>query len=775
MKKKFVAVLFFCFLIFISFLFSGYIKVYYVLWGNGNRGECSFIELPNGRTVLIDGGGYSDKSSSWVDDFLNYLGVNTIDYMILTHGDSDHINGLKMVMENYTVRNFYCTGETEVIGMEYIQPDCNVWKISDFSGNFYDCYLSGKNFNYGENWDTSVDVRVLSADDNATGNERSLVIKLSYGESSFYFGGDATGNIENFIMSNIKDVAPIDIFKAEHHGSDTEGSNSQSFISWIKPKFVIVPSGGRSAPPPASNTIKRFIDNKIPIYTTYLDGTILIKADNKGNYDIVRMNAVNSITFTTDYIVFPKPKAFPSHVYAGDFTVSSNMPYVLPPPDLPDGLKVISRTKDSVTLDWNYDTSPSIEGYYIFYSTVQGGDPGANNGWINPGMTEETGIYIRYNDIPISSHPYTVSNLNPDTMYYFRLSVITTYYYERRYSDEVSTRTLPLMSIVSSIPCDGESGLDIDTSKFILNFSSEIDTSSVNSNSFSILRVMDKEGNFVNESVSFSYNVYTTSVTLTLLDDLEYNSKYEIHISSSLKDLNGNELKEEKIISFRTVMNTSEYNVIIEKGVRLKIPQNSISVSEAYAEIDIVDNSTIEEATEKLRYFPDPHLQISSNYYFIKIYDGNGDPVDSFENEITVEFDSTKENSVPYKLDENLRLWVRIPEYDYVSGRIRIKVKTLSYFVLVSEGKFSLSEIKCYPNPATDLVTFDGLSSDTRINIYTIYGKKVKSKKFLSDGTNYKLTFDLKDLSSGLYFWEAISYEGAEIRDRKVGRLVIVR
>ncbi|PIX13707.1 MAG: hypothetical protein COZ72_07925, partial [Elusimicrobia bacterium CG_4_8_14_3_um_filter_50_9] len=155
----------------------------------------------------------------FLDDFLDEMigEGGTINHMILTHPDSDHARGLRMAMDRYTVENFYCTGQKEIsdnTGMnDYIQPGCDIHRISTFTATTskqpYECYLSGPDTNYGPGWDPKVRVRVLSADDSKTAdsekNERSLVIKLSLGESSFYFGGDSEGAQEDAIRVNTPD------------------------------------------------------------------------------------------------------------------------------------------------------------------------------------------------------------------------------------------------------------------------------------------------------------------------------------------------------------------------------------------------------------------------------------------------------------------------------------------------------------------------------------------------------------------------------------------
>ncbi|MBU3956058.1 MBL fold metallo-hydrolase, partial [bacterium] len=239
---------------------TDYIKVFYVLMANSTLGDCIFIQLPNGDNAIIDGGNISSTANAnlYLDDFLDeIIGVGgTINHMILTHPDQDHSNGIKMAMDRYAVQNFYCTGQDEIDEMNsdnatrIANEGCAVYRISTFTATTskqpYECYLSGPDTNYGPGWDTKVRVRVLSAYDTALPNPRSMVIKLSLGESTFYFGGDAEGAQEDSIMTNTPGENPIDIFKAEHHGSDTNGSNKAAFLDWMSPKFAFIPTGGKT-------------------------------------------------------------------------------------------------------------------------------------------------------------------------------------------------------------------------------------------------------------------------------------------------------------------------------------------------------------------------------------------------------------------------------------------------------------------------------------------------------------------------------------------------
>ncbi|MBU4133941.1 MBL fold metallo-hydrolase, partial [bacterium] len=421
---------------------KNYMRVYYVLWGNGAYGDSIFIQLPGAdktldtpddKNVLIDGGGQSTAATSHLDNFLDYLEVTTINHMVLTHPHDDHYAGLNLVLNNYTVDNFYCTGTTEQNTVQTAlnsQASCTVYKMSDYSVG---SYLSGPDTNVGTAWDPNVVCKVLAFNNAASDNARSLVLKLSMGEASFLFGGDATVSVESGISSS---EGPVDFYKMHHHGSSAT-SNDTTFLSWLAPSYSILPTGGRSSPPPDATAISRVIDIESIIYRTDLDGTILVKADDAGNFDIVRMTAFAGNKDSHN------PASFPGDSY-GTFDLSAGMPYVLAPPSLPKNLAVKEIAGDDIKIDWDYDVSPSIAGYYLFYSTYPGGDPGANNVWKNAGMSEETGIYKRH-DTLLTSAPFTFSALalgltQPS---YLRLSAVTTYYYERRYSNEVYTTWPP--------------------------------------------------------------------------------------------------------------------------------------------------------------------------------------------------------------------------------------------------------------------------------------------------------------------------------------------
>ncbi|MFH1958452.1 MAG: MBL fold metallo-hydrolase [bacterium] len=404
MKKKSAIITFLLFYFFISPLVcAGYMKVYYLVPNQ----EVIYIELPNGKNVMIDGG--SSSAYTKINAFLQSKSVTTINFMALSHDHTDHFGGLKYVMSNYVVENFYCTGSAEEADM---QPQLGSEGCPIYNPTAGE-YISGPSTNVGPGWDNDVICKVLAANDAASDNNRSLVLKVSLGSASFLFGGDAESSVESGINSS--DLANTDFYKVHHHGSAT--SSRYGFLTTMKPQYAIQMDGGTVFSSSAFDNIIDYTDAKI--YRNNLDGDIIVKCDNQGNYDIVRE------------CTYPDSPSFLSGVYSAS------------PPALPTGLTVTDQTAISVTLDWN-NTTLDTQGnsitcaYDVFRATCSGGAGGAGFD-TQPGMAgDPTGIYKKITASPVSDSSYIDTTIDSGEDYYYRVSAVRTdYYYERRYSNEV--------------------------------------------------------------------------------------------------------------------------------------------------------------------------------------------------------------------------------------------------------------------------------------------------------------------------------------------------
>lgn len=250
------------------------------------QGDSTFIELPNGKSMLIDAGeiDQGDKVVAYIYE----QGYDTVNYVVATHAHSDHIGGLPQVLSNFNV--------DEVIMTE----DKNDTQI--FSNLFTAIYVNGATLHYVMAGDTIISEgdllvevvapKVLVSDDY---NNNSVVIKITYGNTKFLFTGDAEKSEEDGIWTNIK----CDLLKVGHHGS--KSSSSANFLKKVNPTYAIISCGlYNSYGHPTDEVLQRLNERKIKTYRTDLQGTILVTSDGKTisiNKEPVDFN--QSVTTTT--------------------------------------------------------------------------------------------------------------------------------------------------------------------------------------------------------------------------------------------------------------------------------------------------------------------------------------------------------------------------------------------------------------------------------------------------------------------------------------------
>lgn len=239
------------------------------------QGDAIYIEAPNKKQVLIDGGKDSKLlySLSKVMPFAD----RSLDLLIITHRDMDHIGGLPMLLDGYRVERVIDNGikdETEIsksvdekitshsIENEVAQKDMRV-----FLDKENDIYL-----------DIIYPNRDVSDIDS---NDSSVVVKLIHGENSFLFTGDASIYAESLIMwEEGENDLDIDVLKLGHHGA--RSSSSLLWLEKTSPELAIVSAGkNNSYGHPHKETLERLENLKIPFLSTAEIGTILIKSDGQ--------------------------------------------------------------------------------------------------------------------------------------------------------------------------------------------------------------------------------------------------------------------------------------------------------------------------------------------------------------------------------------------------------------------------------------------------------------------------------------------------------------
>lgn len=240
----------------------GTLKIHYLDVG---QGDSEFIELPNGKTMLIDAGP-TDHSSSTVN-YIQSQGHRVIDYVVATHPHEDHIGGMPAIMKNFNVDQVWATD---------VSSNTSTYeKFLDSLGSkeIYTAFAGRTIFDDG-----GCSAKILSPNAGATSfkdlNDSSVVILLSYNGHNFLFTGDAESN-----MISGKVGEHVDILKVPHHGS-TDGVTS-SLLSEITPSYAVISCGAHNSyGHPTSQTLNAL--QNTPTFRTDLAGTIVATYDANG-------------------------------------------------------------------------------------------------------------------------------------------------------------------------------------------------------------------------------------------------------------------------------------------------------------------------------------------------------------------------------------------------------------------------------------------------------------------------------------------------------------
>jgi competence protein ComEC len=245
------------------------------------QGNAAVIEFPGGKTMLIDGGGFYDTNSFDVGEritapLLWRKKIKTVDTLMLTHPDSDHLNGLLYISRHFNVKTIRTNHEpADTLGYQQLQNIILEKEIH--TPPFTEAHRS---FEIG-----GVQVRILYPPEDflekkereswRDHNANSMVIQLKLGEFSCLFTGDIRARSETELISLIGDDLKSRILIAPHHGSKT--SSTPKFIDSVDPEAVIFCAGWDNRfKLPNEQVVNRFQQRDIKIFRTDHNGAIQI-------------------------------------------------------------------------------------------------------------------------------------------------------------------------------------------------------------------------------------------------------------------------------------------------------------------------------------------------------------------------------------------------------------------------------------------------------------------------------------------------------------------
>ena len=269
-KYKYIVSLMFIFVIHYNItIFNKGLEITYIDVG---QGDSIFIKFPNDKSnILIDTGGkvtYGNLKNNYsvgknIVDYLKSMGIRKLDYLIITHGDFDHMGDSLYLIDKFKVENviFNC-GEFNALEKELIKV------LDEKKIKYYSCI---KELNIDNN-----KLYFLQTKKYDNENDNSNVIYTEFNGYKFMFMGDAGVEKEKDILEKYN-LSNIDVLKVGHHGSKT--SSSKEFIDEIKPKYAIISVGKNNRYGHPNKEVLNNLDNS-KIYRTDQDGSIMFKIKN---------------------------------------------------------------------------------------------------------------------------------------------------------------------------------------------------------------------------------------------------------------------------------------------------------------------------------------------------------------------------------------------------------------------------------------------------------------------------------------------------------------
>lgn len=237
---------------------------------NVGQGDAVLITTPSRKQILIDGGRGTHV--------LRELGAvmplfdRSLDMIVATHPDTDHIGGLVPVFERFAVTYFVTGGavhDTDVaraLSARVAASGATVYRAE-----------RGRVFDFGD----GVVLTILFPDRSAPNletNTASIVMRLTYADHAFLLTGDAPRAIEEYVLALDGALLESDVLKAGHHGSKT--SSGDAFIGMVNPTYTVFSRGcENSYGHPHAEVVARFKRFGVVAYDTCTDGRIVFRSD----------------------------------------------------------------------------------------------------------------------------------------------------------------------------------------------------------------------------------------------------------------------------------------------------------------------------------------------------------------------------------------------------------------------------------------------------------------------------------------------------------------
>ena len=257
----------------------------YVSFIDVGQGNCTLLRC-GGKTILVDSGEVG--AAQTVIGYIKNLNIDTLDCVLVTHPHSDHMGAMTKLLYEFKIKNFIMP---EI--PEKIIPTSRIYEkfltaVSDNAENVI-AAEPGETFSCGE---MTVEIFAPLHDYDDL-NDMSAVMRVSYGDTSVMFMGDASATVEKDLLQKNVDYSAT-ILNVGHHGSKT--SSSEKWLNAVNPKYAVICCGlNNDYGHPHRAVTKRFESMGIEYFRTDLLGTIVFESNSKEFTKCIDFNMPQSI------------------------------------------------------------------------------------------------------------------------------------------------------------------------------------------------------------------------------------------------------------------------------------------------------------------------------------------------------------------------------------------------------------------------------------------------------------------------------------------------
>lgn len=242
------------------------------------QGDCAIIQY-KGYNLMVDTGGIMgvDIGQRALIPTFNYLGINKIDYLFITHPHYDHFGALESIINHIEIERILFPDHDLMYSTSFV----SILEKVENSGTELITIKKGDQLKLGDLSKIVLHPTREFSPTQSPANNISLVTLLEYRGCTTLFAGDIEAEAEKYLLQFL---APADILKVAHHGSAT--SSLEEFLEKVTPKSAIISVGNNRYGHPSKEVLDRLEQRDIEIFTTENNGMITVKIHRTGRYKI---------------------------------------------------------------------------------------------------------------------------------------------------------------------------------------------------------------------------------------------------------------------------------------------------------------------------------------------------------------------------------------------------------------------------------------------------------------------------------------------------------